>query len=754
MSENISKWITEGSEINDFNQFNGFIYQNNVVRKFLHEPKRYFIIAGKGIGKTVLLKYKRYLAELDFSGVLFLPKDKPFIDFVDELNKTLSENEIRQFSDKNFCKSFWLISLELCLLAAVTVSEDELSKFLKDLDRIATSTTNLKGHFEFLLAPKRGIVSIVNYIIRYIGESEMQKLFDASFLLTDLFRNCINRPVFYYFDRLDQSFKDSDANIWISMQQGLLESAWELMKSNPHVKIYMSIRQEAFDSFTSFNKESMMANISLLEYTDKELRELMLQLIHFYEKKNSFKEFLGIEFFKNTVVHNDEDVYRFMNRYSIGRPRDFVVFGGALSDKIRSEFNSEEERTKKLKETVINTASNSIITGLHSEVKMLLKCLKTQEEFDSFLKLINHNVLTYEELQHICKKYNRNSDDKCLNCIDKSICSHPFCDLYIMGLLGKVQRPDGENAFYKQIFKSPYVDVTKAVTYNDSEFFLIHPALRSYIQSLQKSENEHYEIYDCLLIGDDLPWPKEYTEILYIHKEIDSTNDPKTIKFLTKILIDYVKGDQKYTYSELTEEFQKLNTQLTTEISSTVSKILSVLSRKKDEKISIFISYAYDSENHKRRVISFTNMLRRMGFNAVMDENLLRESKNDLQIMMDTGLSMDKVIVVLSEQYKRKADGHYGGVWKEYGRILADLQENSKKYIFVSFDAFSNDLRSKIQPESIQNLWIVDLERDRRDKFSELVSYITGLERYPWAPVSDKTYFFDQKEIPEFGSGD
>ena len=73
--------------------------------------------------------------------------------------------------------------------------------------------------------------------------------------------------------------------------------------------------------------------------------------------------------------------------------------------------------------------------------------------------------------------------------------------------------------------------------------------------------------------------------------------------------------------------------------------------------ISIFISYAYDSDEHKERVESFVEMLRQMGFDAKMD-SMLKAKFPDLDQLMTYGLKSDKIIVILSPEYKRKADNN------------------------------------------------------------------------------------------------
>jgi len=753
MSSIISKWITEGSEISDFVKYGNLIYRNKIVETFLNDSQKYFIIAGKGIGKTILLKYKRYLLEKKANGVRFLPADRPYIDFVNNLSKTLSAYEIEQFSNVSFCENFWRIAIQLCLLSSSSVSEKALNDLKEDINSTTSSSVGFEKHFEFLLRKQRGMESVCNYLISQIGESDLQKLFDVSFLITDLFRTCIHEPIVYFFDRFDQALKFSNAEIWLSMQQGLLEAAWNIMKGNPHVKIYLSLRQEAYDAHCSINKESMAANISLISYSENELRELMTQLVNFYENKKSLEDFLGINQFKNIVLHKSEPIYQLMNRYSIGRPRDFVVFCKALSEKIDGKFKDYDDRVETLKFAIITSSSSNIISSLHDEVSMLLTCLKTREEFDNFVKLFTRNILTYKELQKYCAEYNNlNCTKKCSSCTANSEISHPFCDLYIMGLLGKIEKR-GEASKLRQVFKSPYEDITKAGRYGDSEYYLIHPALRYYIKSLKTGFEETYELYDCLLIGDNCPWTEIDSLIAKIHKEIDKIKKKEIKDSLIKLLIEFSNNDNEKSYSQLVFEYEKINGRMPQSEKSIIEQVLKLLSSDRNKKITIFVTYAYESEEHRERVICLTNDLRKMGFEAIMDESMKSNIKN-IDAMMTEGLKSDKIIIVLSEKYKEKADNQKGGVWDEFKVITKDLEKNGNKYIFVSLDTVSTDNQfEKISPLLMGKRLIVDLEKDKNNKFNELISYITDENIYPFVEVCNNTRKVIKKRIGSFSGG-
>jgi hypothetical protein len=746
-----SKWITEGSKIDDFK----IIYKNKIIETFLTDPEKHFIIAGKGIGKTALLRYKRHLMKNKARGVLFLPSDQLYLDVVEDLQKTLSTTGVKQINKIEFCEKFWRLAIQLYILSQTSIPESSITQLKEDVKlQKSSSSFNFDNDFNLLLNNEHDMDVVCNHLMS-MGDNKLQKLFDISFLISELFKKSIQEPTYYFFDRFDQALKYSKAEIWYSMQQGLLEAAWNIMRDKSHVKIYISLRQEAYDAFSSVNKESMTSDISLINYTSKELHELITSLVKSYEGKDSLEDFLGIDKFKNTVVHDDEHIYQFMNRYSLGRPRDFVVFCKELTERVGDNFDNEEERARQLKEIIITASSSHIISGLHEEVRMLLKCLDTHPKFDNFVKLLSRNVLTYKELQKYCYEYNgSNCSRKCSKCKkDSPEKSHPFCDLYIMGLLGRIQRKDASSEL-RQVFKSPYEDITKAGIYGDSEeFYLIHPALRKYIKSLKSDSSSTYELYDCLLIGDGLPWTDKHTIITKINKNIDKINkrNAGSRNFFIEQLIYFAKPESAIkSYSKLTEEYRNTKTHVTQHDGKNISDILRLLSNEKDKKISVFVTYAFESEKYKEQVISFTNKLRKMGYEATMDEFLKREYP-DIDAMMTEGLKRDKVVVLLSENYKEKADNmDKSGVWTEFKTIVNDIKNNNKKYIFVNFNSYSDEPPEKISPILLGNRWIVYLGKDKKNNYNELISYITDVSVYPPADVSDNTKKVKKKKIKDF----
>lgn len=717
------KWEADAGNISNYSKFDKFVYRNGSVDSFLNNEGKYFIIAAKGIGKTLLLSYKRYLLEQKFhdKGILFIPTHHPYISFIESIKATLSKEHISKFESWEYCKKLWVLVIELSIISYVGIDTE---KFLREAP---ARTRNQSKILKNILGTDHTVEYVFNEIIS-LSESSITKFIeDISNPISAIFGG-INQGVIMFFDRLDNALETSHDSIWHPIQLGLLEAAWDVMRSNHHIKIYLSIRQEAYASHRTRNANAISSSVVKIEYSREELKMLLKHLVKFYEGKPSLEEFLGFDTFPNTIVFEDEAIFDFMYRYSIGRPRDFVQFCDELSIIKDTPCANLQEKRMLLKEKVRHTSSDMIVMSLFDELRMLLNCLNTSAQFDSFLQNLSNNILTYPEMQSICSKFNGGFCDKaCANCSPEH---HPFCDLYNMGLLGIIIDDSNEKI---QHFKTPYEDMLHGLR-NDSTYFLIHPALREYINKLHMTTDigVHYSLFIGILVGEGIPWTNRYDDLCTVNKWIMQLKDAPTRDFFYDLLPKFISSKNfrfpARRYEQLNKEAcsiyeQKINESL---VSYFRTKKIS-----KRPSLTIFISYAGEDAKHKLRVESFVDMLREMGFDAQMDSSL-KEKYPDIDEMMTVGLQMDKIIIVLSEEYKRKADNRVGGVWKEFKLIADDLEEHPKKYIFVSFDEYSSPKKNKISPKRIGNRWIVDLKKDCTKNYSELIAFIKGEKEYPF----------------------
>jgi len=302
---------------------------------------------------------------------------------------------------------------------------------------------------------------------------------------------------------------------------GLIEAAWELKRTNSHLKVYCSIRQEAYNNYSSQHKSAMISELTFLQYDHKELEELIEKLAYGYEKI-TFKDIIGDNYdFLHPKTGIKENILDYMIRHTVWRPRDLVVLASKFK---KGKTYSIDE----IREIVNKNSTMGIAKNLFEENKLFLNCLDDKKRRDEFLSLIPQNILIKEELLNICGAFNGKTKCKyqfCKSCEE----DHPFCELYNMGLLGIIDKDDvRENLSYRQSFLETSeisVQCDNTLPFS-SDYFLIHPALNNYIKEKRNTnEGGKFIITQLITVGNKKPWTDFHVlayEISKIKMSLDS----------------------------------------------------------------------------------------------------------------------------------------------------------------------------------------------------------------------------------------
>lgn len=147
----------------------------------------------------------------------------------------------------------------------------------------------------------------------------------------------------------------------------------------------------------------------------------------------------------------------------------------------------------------------------------------------------------------------------------------------------------------------------------------------------------------------------------------------------------------------------------------------------------VFISHAWINGGPDEKVLWLVAKLRESGFDARCDVMFTgnRTSIHFKQMMAENMQNSDKVIVVLSDLYKKKADTFMGGVGVEYKYILEDIDVNQGKYILVSFENYPSD--SEI-PDFLKGREIIYLNYF----FEKLIYRLEDIPEYKFPDVNPK----------------
>ncbi|MGK0363996.1 MAG: hypothetical protein ACI85O_001050 [Saprospiraceae bacterium] len=158
----------------------------------------------------------------------------------------------------------------------------------------------------------------------------------------------------------------------------------------------------------------------------------------------------------------------------------------------------------------------------------------------------------------------------------------------------------------------------------------------------------------------------------------------------------------------------------------------------------IFVTYRWEGKDHSNNVIGFVNYLRENGYAAEMDQMLSQEQTSiDFVKMMHKGMTdYKKIIVVLSKDYKKRADNFKGGVGTEYGLIIKDIEDNPQKYILVSFNGISDE----ITPLNFKGREIIDLNEP--ENYNRLHSKIQDKRQITFSEVGAEKPKISSVKIP------
>ena len=102
--------------------------------------------------------------------------------------------------------------------------------------------------------------------------------------------------------------------------------------------------------------------------------------------------------------------------------------------------------------------------------------------------------------------------------------------------------------------------------------------------------------------------------------------------------------------------------------------------------ITVFISYSWDSDQHKKWVLSLANDLAGYGIYVKLDQYDLHAGEDMPHYMERSVEESDKVIIILTPNYKIKADNRRGGVGYEHSIITQEIfsqQTHNRKFVPV-----------------------------------------------------------------------
>ena len=493
------RWPMQGEDVK-VSEAN--VFANQQIESFLHHDDTFFLIASKGMGKTLLLKYKRMLVERN-NGIRVIPSNKQ-LDYV-RLPDVLPDEWYVSLTDSRFWAHLWEMSLalSLCLHYDNMDFEQPFRAFLQRAADCARLPEDIRQGFRHKLDRKPCVrLSPSQVLARLLSmrKGAYHTLRDE--LSNDLFHiytQMVHSGYAVFIDSFDHTLADTfayDKEIWVNGQLGLLLACWEMNRQNAHIKIYSSIRQEAYAAYKGEHRLAMRGAVLLLRYRRSELRAILDKQIKCYEKLPSLEKMLGLETVANGRLGTDEPAFDYLCRHTLGTPRGVTFLGSSLTPAAAMHRQPRAEREDWVRSVINEAACNDLFHPyLEGEVRHLLDFFHSPERLALFFNNLPRNILTLADLERLRARL-----ATLLKSRKDSL--HPFCELFNIGIIGTIRvNPQGDGR--RQYFRKPYeFDWEMRGILPGSPYFLVHPAA----QEAARHWNPNYYSFPEVLVGDDHPW--------------------------------------------------------------------------------------------------------------------------------------------------------------------------------------------------------------------------------------------------------
>src|SRR6266700_915310 len=350
-------WTVDADDIRVADDFDeSLLHRTPEIDSFLTPDRddKFIVIATKGFGKTLLLKAKRILYQgggragcLPTGNLL----DKPIGD------KIFGREALVFFAASPLPWSkLWLTAIAAAALKHVGAVDG-----LKVSPRLAGLIEDDRLH------------SVIDHFVRLLDftPSELQRsATDTDGHLVPRLR-AIKAPLAIFIDGVDEYFNKNvedrgaspsvtgelSPNVWYFAQLGLVEVAYQLRRINHHLKVFAAVRKEAYARLPQRTAMSQQYRGSAVDivYSPESLREIFINNVRLLKadrmvrperlRADPLLAFLGRAQLTHTYTREDEEVFDYVCRHTLLRPRDLMTIGERLAA-LRPEERLNEYRLK------------------------------------------------------------------------------------------------------------------------------------------------------------------------------------------------------------------------------------------------------------------------------------------------------------------------------------------------------------------------------------------------------------------------
>ncbi len=316
----------------------------------------------------------------------------------------------------------------------------------------------------------------------------------------------VHNGMFFFVDKLDQAVGNLSREAWVNIQAGLLEAGFDLRVLNTHLKVYASIREEAFASYHSRTKVNVFSATSRIEYSRSELHKMLERLTIHYEGL-PLNDFVNVETVGRADVRR-EAAFDFLHRHTLCRPRDLVIISSAISRRRRTI----DERI--FKDVVRETSAGILVENVFDEMHAFLDALSSPDARERLFSLLPYGILSSGDLPVVWGQFHGVEPGvyELGETEPKYALSNPFRELYDCGLLGVIRTEDEDE---RQYFRQPNDASALRSRLPRSPFYFLHPALHSLV-----SRSGSYRVFRDVVVGHDEPWPRHYHFVIELQRRL------------------------------------------------------------------------------------------------------------------------------------------------------------------------------------------------------------------------------------------
>ena len=253
---------------------------------------------------------------------------------------------------------------------------------------------------------------------------------------------------------------------------GLISAVKTICLQNKHIKIFASLRSEAF--ILDDSPASLIQNKNYtteLKYNKEELERIFINNINNTDHSklvnpksdNVIERFIGVtgiphKYAKDSFgIEKKEPVFDFIWRHTFKRPREIVEIGKRIH-----KIPPEKRTMTKIWDTV-HSASHVILQQYKNEMIPYFR----DDIYNELCRQIGSNVVKKEKAEEIS-----------ISIVDKTGFEHVFQSLYRLGLVGWIEKDETkETKFAQKFLDAAYYNFHQSKeipVYSD--YFLLHPS--------------------------------------------------------------------------------------------------------------------------------------------------------------------------------------------------------------------------------------------------------------------------------------